>query len=145
MSEETVDKTQIKFPWLDRKYHIIQILDSSGCIDIGDLIESATNMLKEKEAQCKNIYYLALGITRDDKLAEGFTMGWLVKTIKDATEKASGEKWKIEHDTEDISIDEYRNRMADELNKIAEEIRNSKGDLEKFPILKVCNGNNLFE
>lgn len=145
MSEETVDKTQIKFPWLDRKYHIIQISDSSGCIDIGDLIESATNMLKEKEAQCKNIYYLALGITRDDKLAEGFTMGWLVKTIKDATEKVSGEKWKIEHDTEDISIDEYRNRMADELNKIAEEIRNSKGDLEKIPILKVYNGDNLFE
>ena len=144
MSRET-NETQLKFPWKDGKYHKVSITDGADNIDIDNLVATCTETLKEKKDQCKNIYYLGLAMTRDSSAASGFLMGWIVKSLKEATEKSSGNKWVITHDTEDIPPKEFRRRAAEELRLLADEIENSEDDLTKVPIVRNNNGNELFE
>lgn len=135
---------QIKFPWTDKKFHTVQLVNSSGKLDINNLIDTAIQTLKDKEEICKKIYYLALGITRNPRLADGFVMGWIVKSLKDATEKSSNDKLEIVHEVEEIDPKEFRQRAADELRDLADKIQNSEDDVS-IPLVREDDGSKLFE
>jgi len=140
------DTKKLDFLWLDGKKHVVKILEEDDPIDIKQLQDQYHKMIDDKEDLCKTIYYLGLGLTGNPAAARGFIYGWLVKSIRDSVEKSGRPRWKIEHDSSDISDDEAREHIATELETLAKKIRtDDEYKVQKAPIIRGEEGNDLFD
>jgi hypothetical protein len=141
------DTKRLDFLWMDGKKHVVQILEDDEAVDVKILQEQYHKMIEDKEELCKTIYYLGLGLTGSPSAARGFVYGWLVKSIRDSVEKAGRPRWKIEHESTDISEEEAREHVAKELETIAKKIRDDdEYKVKKAPILRgETDGTDLFE
>ena len=127
---------QLEFLWLDGKKHKLQINTDTEEVDLKDLMETYHKMEKEKDDKCKPIYFLGLGLTGNPSAARGFLYGWLVKSIKDTMEKDTG-KWVIDHSADELSEEETRNHIANELEQLANTIRNDDDyKVKKAPVIR---------
>ena len=134
---EGTDPKKIEFLWLDGKKHTIQIKEDGDRVDLKHLMDTYLKMVEEKEEQCKPILYLGLGLTRNPVAAKGFLYGWLVKSIRDSMEKNRNSKWIIDHTTDDVTEEEAKNHIADELELLAKAIREDTDyNVKKSPIVR---------
>ena len=131
------DSKKLEFLWLDGKKHKIQIKEEEEYVDLKQLMDTYHKMAEEKDEQCKPIFYLGLGLTGNPAAAKGFMYGWLVKSIRDSLEKSGKTKWVIDHTADEVSEDEARNYLADELETIAKRIReDDEYKVKKAPVLR---------
>lgn len=131
------DPKKLVFLWLDGKRHEVTIKDGEEPVDFKNLAETYHKMEQEKEDQCKQIYFLGLGLTGNPYAAKGFLYGWLVKSIRDSISKSHGTQWKIEHEVSELSEEEARNYVANELEDLAKKIRSDdEYKVKKAPILR---------
>lgn len=131
------DSKKLDFLWLDGKRHIVKILEADESVDVKALQEQYHKMIDDKEDLCKTIYFLGLGLTGNPHAARGFVYGWLVKSIRDSVEKSGRARWKIDHDSTDISEDEAREHIALELETLAKKIRDDdEYKIKKAPIIR---------
>jgi len=131
------DTKKLEFLWLDGKKHTVKVLEGDEPVDVKELTDQFHKMIDEKEELCKGIYHLGLGLTGDPSKARGFVYGWLVKSIRDSVEKAGRPRWKIEHESVEVSEDEAREHVATELESLAKKIRDDDGFKAKnTPILR---------
>ncbi len=131
------DPKKLEFLWLDGKRHKIQIKEDEEQVDLKKLMDTYHKMAEEKGDQCKPIFYLGLGLTGNPSAAKGFLYGWLVKSIRDSMEKAGKPKWVIDHSVDEVSEDEARNIIADELEQLAKIIReDDEYKVKKAPVLR---------
>lgn len=115
------DTKEFKWYWLDKKMHTVSIELDGEKIDIEELYKTATELLKEKEDACKNIYFLGLAMTGSMESAWGFLLGWLVRSIK------KDKNWQVQHIEEDIPVEEVNAHIAETFRKYADMIE--KGEL----------------
>lgn len=141
------DSKKLDFLWLDGKVHTIKITEADDQVDIKKLRDQFHKIIEDKEDMCKNIYYLGVGLTGDPATARGFVYGWLVKSIRDSVEKAGRARWKIEHESADITEEEAREHMAIELETLAKRMREDTDmKIKKTPIIRgETDGTDLFE
>ena len=131
------DPKKREFLWIDGKKHTIQIKENDDRVDLIQLTKTYHKMATEKEEQCKPIFYLGVSLTGDPLAAKYFLYGWLVKSIRDTVEKNGNSKWVIDHVVDEISEEEARNHVADQLEELATELRtNSEYNVIKTPILR---------
>lgn len=141
------DSKKLDFLWLDGKRHVVQIMEGEDAVDVKLLQDQFHKMIDDKEDLCKTIYYLGLGLTGNPSAARGFVYGWLVKSIRDSVEKSGRPRWKIEHDSSEISEDEAREHIAKELETLAKKIREDDDyKIKKAPIIRgEQDGTDLFD
>lgn len=131
------DPKKLEFLWLDGKKHKIQIKEDAELVDLKNLMDTYHKMAEEKEDQCKPIFYLGLGLTGNTAAARGFLYGWLVKSIRDSMEKSGKPKWVIDHTMDEVSEEEARNIVAEELETLAKKIReDDEYKVKKAPVLR---------
>lgn len=140
------DKFKLEFLWVDGKKHTIEVKEADEKVDLKDLRDTFHKMMEEKEDQCKDIYYLGLGLSGHPAAARGFLYGWLVKSIRDSLEKAGKDKWKIVHEVEELSEEEARDHIAMQLEELAKTIReDDEYKVKKAPVLRGdADGTELF-
>lgn len=141
------DTKKLDFLWLDGKKHVVKILEGDEPVDVKQLQDQYHKMIDDKEDLCKTIYHLGLGLTGNPSAARGFVYGWLVKSIRDSVEKSGRPRWKIEHESSDVSDDEAREHIATELETLAKKIRtDDEYKVQKAPIIRgETDGTELFE
>lgn len=141
------DKYEYRWLWTDGKKHSLNISNQGKKVDLQSLNKKTKDIITEKEEQCKNIYWLGIGMSGDHYLAVGFVLGWLVRTLKDTFEKSSGGKWKINHEEEEIDQEEARIMLADQLAELEKKIRNDpEFNLKRGSIVKGdVDGTELFD
>lgn len=131
------DTKKLEFLWLDGKKHTVRLMEADEPVDVKQLSDQFHKMIEDKADLCKSIYYFGLGLTGNPSTARGFVYGWLVKSIRDSVEKAGRPRWKIEHDSVDVSEEEAREHVASELEILAKKIRNDdEYKIKKAPVLR---------
>lgn len=120
----TKDESLIKwYSYNDSMMHSISIKDrdKKSTINLKELNESATNILKDNEDMCKKILHLGESLLGTSEAAVGFLLGWLIRSIK------KDNIWDIEHTEEKIPDDELTEHFASLMEDYAKLIREKKG------------------
>jgi hypothetical protein len=124
---------EITFLWSDRKIHKIKIKTDAGDEMSLDIVRDQYEKIMETKTDgCKDIFYLGIGLLGDRDAAYGFLLGWIVRSIKESSQK----QWIINHEANDISEDEANEMVATELVTLAEQIRKGDKAIDKRPVLR---------
>jgi hypothetical protein len=124
------------FDFSDRKMHSCKINSGEEDLDFVEILDNLASIQKQNEEMCKQIYSLGVALTGSNPGARGFLEGWILRSLKDKSEKEHG-KWNILHSTETLSSAELKQTFVQGLREAADRLEKDEDfDPSNAPVVK---------
>lgn len=128
---------ELKWLWIDGKKHTVKITAGEEELNITEILKTAKKVTEDNKDMCKAIAYLGVGITGSAEGAQGFLMGWLLRSLKQTQE--TDHKWNIQHDEELVDDEEAREHTIHMLEGLIEKMRDTNISKKDMPVVRGDN------